>query len=116
MARYYHVTTTHNLLGIMATGIDPAYSRGRMKVSWYVRRARVAWAVLHVVQRHAVALSDIIILGVDVHDYMIRRHGRGLHYCREVVPPECIRSAVTWVDAARSPVDDPPGDSGESPV
>ena len=62
---FYHITTIDRHANILRTGgIDPKYSTGVRHYSWYVTWAKVPWAILHILQRHRVRLSDCVVLRV----------------------------------------------------
>lgn len=57
----YHVTpnTTHD--SITRQGVEPIYSRGKMRVSWWVDRSRLMWAIAHVSAKHQVSVDKLDI-------------------------------------------------------
>lgn len=65
MTAYYHVTLARNLESITRTGVDPAFSKGKQQVSWFVDRSKLAWAILHVQKRYKVNMADIIVFSAQ---------------------------------------------------
>lgn len=105
--RYVHVTTTAALESIQEDGfIDPAYSRGRMMVSWFVPESDVGWAVLHVMQRHSMPMCEIRLLHFEFPENLLTRHaGTFKHYTRSktrLADSVCVESVSLWSERVSS--------------
>jgi hypothetical protein len=60
----YHWTHRANLASIARDGLDPAHSRGRLKVVWSCEAGRVLWAVGHVSAHHECSPDDMVLLRI----------------------------------------------------
>lgn len=60
----FHATPYWNFDPILRRGIDPAYSRGQLPVSWYVEAACVMWAIEHVAVRYRCNEQEVIVFEV----------------------------------------------------
>jgi len=57
----YHVTPNTTRDSITRQGVEPIYSRGKMRVSWWVDRSRLMWALAHVSAKHQVSVDKLDI-------------------------------------------------------
>lgn len=81
-ARVYHVTTRYRADLIAAKGIDPARSKGKLKVSWYVAAPMLAWAIAHVALRHGTPLENIVVIPVTMpHEKLTRTRWKNVLTC-----------------------------------
>jgi hypothetical protein len=64
---------------------------------WLHTPGRIPWAVLHVVRRHGVALTDVIVLDVQVPRSWLQHAGRGLWTCDRVIAPGTVVRGCKWV-------------------
>lgn len=71
--RVYHVTPGFNQAAILAVGVDPAWSRGKREVSWWVTLPRLEWALAHVSARYAVSTGALWVVESHVPEYLLRR-------------------------------------------
>lgn len=62
----YHVTPEENVFLINKNGIDPRYSRGKMKASWYVSRRNIEWAIIHTSVGHHEPIENLVVCAVHV--------------------------------------------------
>lgn len=60
----YHVTHRRNIASIRRVGVDPAFSRGRMRCVYVVRGDRIGWAVAHCIARHDWTPKSLVVLEV----------------------------------------------------
>lgn len=60
----FHVTPMEYIHSIKLNGIDPRYSRGVMKVSWYCAKRHIEWAVIHCSVQHHVYPDEMMVLAV----------------------------------------------------
>jgi len=85
----YHVTTRYRADLIAARGIDPARSKGKRQVSWYVGWQMLAWAIAHVSLRHKTPIENIVVIAVHVRiDDMKKTAWRNVLTCDQVVHPD----------------------------
>ncbi len=85
MAILLHVSPRRNLPSLYRNGVSPAFSRGARAECWYCSPSRRPWALEHVAERHNVALSDVVVLRVNVRRDLLTRRGRGVWTCPRVV-------------------------------
>jgi hypothetical protein len=69
-----------------------------------ITASKSEWAVLHVVERHAGRVENIVILELGVPRSWLRRSRRGLRYSIRNVPASRIRRVITFAELAASPV------------
>jgi hypothetical protein len=60
----YHVTTAANIPSILQRGVSPDFSRGKLKVCWFVDSMRLSWAIAHVSQRSGFSVADLYVCDV----------------------------------------------------
>lgn len=88
---YYHWTHKDNAESISRTGIDPAYSEGRMEVAWVCAARRVGWALCHVAQRHGWDPDDMVCFEVELHDGNVKRTcNDGVYTSASIIDPDAI--------------------------
>lgn len=100
----YHATLRRNVASIRQRGLDPAFALQGRRAVWLHATSRTAWAVLHTVRRHGGRVEDVVVLPVRVSRRMLRRHGKGLWYCAEVIPAERIGTAIGFRVVSESEV------------
>lgn len=98
--RLFHVTLTKNLESIGKAGIDPQFARGARNECWYVTASKLAWAILHVMNRHKVGFRDVVVLECLVPQSRLRRRWRGIYTTAHVVPPLYLSDCQTADDVA----------------
>ena len=103
---YRHATLTHHLPSILGAGLDPARALDAPPCVWLHTPGRTPWAVLHVVERHGVALADVILLDVQVPKQWLQRVERGLWTCDRVIAPARLRVCESGEEVAASPIRD----------
>lgn len=92
---YYHVTTVWNVNGIQARGLLTSKSRGRRKAVWFCTKAKVEWAIVHVMQTHFADLYSVVVLPIKA-PAGAKKSGRpGLWYTESDVPASRIDFANT---------------------
>lgn len=97
-ATLYHVTTGKVLESIQDQGIMPEYSTSKFKVCWYVTRAKVCWAILHVANRHNSLLDDIFVCPVLVEWSSMRNCGKeGVFYTQQTYKIQYPSPAVWFI-------------------
>jgi len=69
----FHVTPDKNLLSIAQRGVDPEFSEGKMKRSWYVDETELVWAFAHVAARRDLQLSQLAAIRVLASEDEIKR-------------------------------------------
>jgi len=96
----YHVTPSYNSEAIEVSGILPAFARRAHKASWYVKRSRIQWAILHVSNIHCVAVSDISVCAVLVEWKNMKRSGKeGMYYTYVIYRVESVCPASQFIEA-----------------
>lgn len=74
------------MLSITENGIDPKCSTGKRKVSWYVDKSMLLWAIGHVSARHNVSVADVLVFDVDIdYDLLKLTRWRGVYTCSQVI-------------------------------
>jgi len=96
---FYHVTTGDALASIFSHGIDPSYSKGKLKVTWLVSRYKIAWAILHVSYSHQAIVDDIYVCRVNVDWGAIKRSNKaGVVYTYDLLPVDDISPAMWFAE------------------
>jgi len=103
---YRHATLYRHLASILAEGLDPARARDAPPLVWLHTPVRTPWAVLHVVRRHRVALTDVILLDVQVPRQWLQHAERGLWTCDRMIAPARLSVGASGYDVAASPIRD----------
>jgi hypothetical protein len=96
----YHVTTRYRADLIAARGIDPARSKGKRKVSWFVDHSKVDWTIAHVSLRHKCPVENIVVIPVTVGVRLFKNSQfRDVYTCGEIVytRPNWYMSARRWL-------------------
>jgi hypothetical protein len=101
---YRHATLHQHLASILAEGLDPARATTLPPLVWLHTPGRTPWAVLHVVRRHGVALTDVIVLDVQVPRQWLQPAERGLWTCDRVIAPARLCVGASGYDVAASPI------------
>lgn len=95
----YHVTTIHSLDGIGRDGISPDSSTGKLKASWYISKVNLAWAILHVCNRHSCIPADVFVCRVLINWRDMRRTAKQhVYYTKSPYYPEDISPATWFID------------------
>lgn len=55
----YHISPAANRHGILTYGVDPAMSRGKKMLSWWIEHDNLLWALAHTSARHRTPVSDL---------------------------------------------------------
>jgi hypothetical protein len=84
----WHATPRCNLDSIERTGLDPDYSRGRLRAVWLHRASQSAALIELVALRHQVDESEVVLIAVHVRRSQLRRFRRCLWYTCSAVPAE----------------------------
>jgi hypothetical protein len=100
---YRHAKLHQHLASILVEGLDPARATATPLLVWLHTPGRIPWAVLHVVRRHGVALTDVIVLDVQVPRSWLQHAGRGLWTCDRVIAPARLCVGASGYDVATSP-------------
>lgn len=59
---YYHWTHRDNVPSILTNGLDPNYSRGKLKSNWFCDFDKVAWALKHVSDNHGWSADELVLI------------------------------------------------------
>lgn len=104
--KLYHVTSYARFCSISRSGLDPAFSEGKAPLVWLASKSKIEWGFLHVVKRHRVKLTDVVVIGFDVPRSWVRRSAkRGLWNSPRLIPAGRITSVQTFSDVAKSPLE-----------
>jgi hypothetical protein len=88
MRALYHVTPKKNRMSIYTLGINPSFSRGSAKRSWWCSYGRLQWAIAHVAAQHGVREDQIIVFVHPFHHKQIKKFSvTGVYYTKNVVRP-----------------------------
>jgi hypothetical protein len=101
---YRHATLHQHLASILAEGLDPTHATTLPPLVWLHTPGQTPWAVLHVVRRHGVALTDVIVLDVQVPRQWLQHAERGLWTCDRVIAPARLCVGASGYDVAASPI------------
>lgn len=58
-AKLFHVSPAKNHVSIAKFGVEPLYSRGKRKTSWWVDQRKLAWALAHVSIGHQLPVNEL---------------------------------------------------------
>lgn len=97
--RLYHVSIALNQESIETYGVDPDFSKGKLRVSWYVNWKRLQWALLHVSARHCVPVNHLIVCTCYVpigNTKCTRLHG--VYFVYKSQPITHIRTANEFIE------------------
>ena len=103
---YRHATLRQHLARILVEGLDPARATATPPLVWLHTPVQTPWAVLHVVRRHRVALTDVILLDVQVPRQWLQHAERGLWTCDRMIAPARLSVGASGYDVAASPIRD----------
>jgi hypothetical protein len=95
----YHVTHADNLASILEKGgIDPKFSKGKLRRAYYVEKAYVEWAMSHTCVKHHWAIENLVILRIKARapDFS-RMNWPGLLFTQIIYRPYAVDSAVAWL-------------------
>jgi hypothetical protein len=86
--RLYHVSPKRNRISVHALGVNPAFSRGKRKATWWVTEDKLAWAIDHVCTRDNLTPDDLTIYTAGVHHMRTKGcYMPGVFYVPYVVRP-----------------------------
>lgn len=99
ISNYYHVTSAENLMKILSSeGINPEFSRGKIKGSWYVQYGWVSWAIAHTAQKQQMKISGLVVCKVRAQARMMHKmHAEHLYFTKHVYMPIETVSAAVWL-------------------
>lgn len=94
----FHVTPAYNVPLILLGMIDPAYSRGKMRASWYINKRTICWAIAHTSARHNILIDDLMVAAVVVNDEHMRASGKkGMYWTTTRYMPEHFTPAIDFL-------------------
>lgn len=73
MTIFFHVTKGSVVKSIEERGVLSEFSSGARDVSWWVKEARIEWAILHVCARYRARVDEIWVVAADINDSDMRR-------------------------------------------
>ena len=63
---FYHWTHRDNLGSILACGLDPRFTAGKLPVIWFCEADRTGWALKHVTECHKWNPDDLVLIRFPV--------------------------------------------------
>jgi hypothetical protein len=92
----YHCTSAENYLKIVATGgINPKYSKGKIKRCYYCDKEEIPWAISHSMWRHDWKVEQVMVLRIKAKAHDFCRAGRWPFWATQIVySPFAVESAV----------------------
>lgn len=95
----YHVSPHFNTQSILSEGVSPAWSRGKLHVSWWITEEQLMWALAHISSRYAISVNVLAIFTASIDEaLLLRTRWKGVYQCKAPV-------SVTQASAARNAVD-----------
>ena len=87
-----HATTRRNLDAIHAAGLRTACADPTAKIQgvWLHSPSKSAWAVVHTMRKHGVALDDVVVIEVRVNRRGLRRFRLGLWVSAQDIGPDAL--------------------------
>ena len=84
----YHVGLSRNVNSVNALGVNPAFSIGKRRATYWVKQDLVLWAIEHTKERHKVSEKDLVIYVASFHHKQVRKTCiEGVYFCNFVVRP-----------------------------
>jgi len=62
--KLFHVSREANVPSILAIGVSPAFSLGKMRVSWFADSSRLSWAISHVSNNSGLSVAELHVFTV----------------------------------------------------
>jgi len=85
--RMYHVTHWRCITSIIETGLDPAYSNGKLRAVWLADSKRLHWAIGHVAVNNHDDINDLWVCAVHVDPRDLKRwRWPGIYLAEFIVP------------------------------
>lgn len=81
----WHISPAMNAESILFKGIDPDYSTGKFKRSWFVRWYGIAWALAHVSMKKRIPIWQLACFRVKVNEESVTHFNRNVYTCKDVV-------------------------------
>ena len=95
----YHVTPAPNVNNIMRVGINPALSKGKLTVSWYVNKSGITWAIAHTSLRHDLSVASLVFLTTMLPMLAVKRTGiKHMFYVQSIYMPEYATPAEYFLN------------------
>lgn len=92
--------TTEAAAGLIVDAglIDPAFSQGKKRCTFYVNQSMITWAIAHVAVRHSVKVCQLWVFSVPtvLVDFM-RTNRHGVYVCFVGVKPTGLMGADRWL-------------------
>lgn len=81
----WHISPAMNAESILHKGIDPEYSTGKFRRSWYVRWWGIAWALAHISMKKRIPIWQLACFRVKVSRESVTHFNRNVYTCTSVV-------------------------------
>jgi hypothetical protein len=72
--KFYHATPNSNLASIQSRGLDPTFSKHTAKFTWMCTEGNVEWAILHIMDKHKIDLSEVVVIELNVPRSWVKNH------------------------------------------
>lgn len=96
----YHVTPHFNTESILREGVSPAFSRGKLHVSWWVEEQELMWALAHISSRYAMSVNTLAVFTASIDTaILLRTRWKGVYQCKAPVSVALASAARNAVDA-----------------
>ena len=102
----YHTTLKANLDSIRQHGLNPEFSKGKIKGIWLCTASKRLWSILHVQKRHNAPLDDIAVIAVKVRRSRLTRRWRCLWTTDSIITAKAFVSITDANAFAASPIFD----------
>lgn len=95
----YHVTPSWNTSSILDAGIEPARSKGREKVSWYVQKDMLPWALAHCSNRWKISVNNFAVCECWIApEALTKTRWQGVYKARHTWKPAFVTSASNFLE------------------
>jgi len=79
----FHATHQDNLIGIFNLGVSPEFATGRRRAIWFVPKAGIQSALLHVAAKHHWRVEQLSVVTIVPESDHIRYSGNGMMFYSE---------------------------------
>ena len=83
-----HATPSSRIRSILATGLDPSFATGKLKVCWLHQPRKSKWARTHVSHRHNTPEQQVALLEMRLPLADLRRRSDGVWTCDRIIRPD----------------------------
>jgi len=102
----FHVSPRANQVNIANDGVQPCFSKGKARRSWWVNSDNVSWAIAHVALHHDVKVSEIDVWRITKPRAMFHAaRWPGIYYTDFPILPESCFSAQYALEGVERMID-----------